>query len=153
NVVEWLHRDGGSATLADNETELFTAADFGIGAGLLNWNVTTGGTSAVIIEADGAAVAPTGTVNGANTIRVRYDNASGDTTRAQTVKIQASNPSNGKSWFKRRTVRVVEWLQRCGGKPVLAENETEVFTSAQLGLAGSVDWSVDTGATNAFIVE
>src|SRR5690606_27136664 len=68
NVVEWLHRDGGSATLADNETELFTAADFGIGAGLLNWNVTTGGTSAVIIEADGAAVAPTGTVNGANTI-------------------------------------------------------------------------------------
>ena len=153
NVINWLDRDGGSATITENEVEEFNAADFGIGAGPLNWDVTTGGTDAVIIEADGVALGPTGTTNGASTIKVRYDNASGDSTRAQSVKIQATNPANGKIWYNRRTVRVIEWLQSYGGYPSAAANETEVFASADLGFAGSVDWDVSTGGTSAIIVE
>ena len=153
NVVEWLDRDGGSANTAENETEVFNAADFGIGAGPLNWDVTTGGTDAIIIEADGVAVGPTGTVNGASTIKVRYDQASADNTRTQSIKIQGTHPGNGKIWYKRRTVRVIEWLQSFGGYPSNADNETEVFASADLGIAGPVDWDVSTGGTNAVIVE
>ncbi len=104
NVVEWKNTGGGDPIPGRNITEVFNAANFGIGAGGLNWDVTTGGIAAVIIEADGAVMAPAGTVNGATTIKVRYDNASGDLTRAQTVKIQATHPVSGKSWFKRRTV-------------------------------------------------
>ena len=91
-------------SLVRNMIETFNAADFGIGAGALNWDVTTGGTQAVIVEADGVAVAPTGTVVGATIVKVRYDNISADLTRAQTVKIQATHPGNGKIWFQRRTV-------------------------------------------------
>lgn len=104
NVIEWKNIGGGDAVVGRNMTEVFDAANFGIGAGGLNWDVTTGGISAVIIEADGAIIAPTGTVNGATTIKVRYDTQSGDLTRAQTVKIQATHTGSGKMWFKRRTV-------------------------------------------------
>lgn len=153
SVIEWLDRDGGSAIVTDNETEDFTDATFGIGPGPLNWDVTTGGTTALIIEADGAPVGPIGTVNGASTIKVAYDNASTDTTRAQTVKIQATNPANSKIWYKRRTVRLIEWLQRCGGHADVAKNPTEVFTSANMGMAGAVNWDVSTGGADGFIVE
>lgn len=104
NVVEWKNIGGGDPIVGRNMTEVFNAADFGIGAGALNWDVTTGGTDAVIIEADGAPVAATGTLNGATTITVRYDTRSGDISRAQSVKIQAVHPGNGRAWFKRRTV-------------------------------------------------
>lgn len=104
NVIEWKNTGGGDPIPGRNMTEVFDAANFGIGAGPLNWDVTTGGIAAVIIEADGAPIAPAGTVNGATTIKVRYDTHSGDLTRAQTVKIQATHTGTGKSWFKRRTV-------------------------------------------------
>ncbi|MFT3701508.1 MAG: hypothetical protein QM802_04020 [Agriterribacter sp.] len=104
NVVEWKNTGGGDPQTGRNITEVFDAANFGIGAGPLNWDVTTGGIAGVIIEADGAIIAQTGTVNGATTIKVRYDNASGDLTRAQTVIIQATHQASGKSWLKRRTV-------------------------------------------------
>jgi hypothetical protein len=104
SVVEWKNIGGGDPVPGRNMTEIFNAADFGIGAGALNWDVTTGGTQAVIIEADGALVAPSGTVAGATTVKVRYDNRSNDLTRAQTVKVQATHPGNGKIWYKRRTV-------------------------------------------------
>lgn len=104
NVIEWDNIGGGDPVPERNMTEDFNAADFGIGAGALNWDVTTGNVNAVIIEADGAPVAPTGTHNGASTIKVRYDNQSGNLTRAQTVRIQATHPGTGRSWFKRRTV-------------------------------------------------
>jgi len=104
NVVEWKNIGGGDPIAGRNMTEVFNAANFGIGAGALNWDVTTGGIAAVIIEADGAIIAPAGTVNGATTVKVRYDTQSGDLTRAQTARIQATHPVSGKSWFKRRTV-------------------------------------------------
>ncbi|HEX6225540.1 MAG TPA: hypothetical protein VFZ52_14080 [Chryseolinea sp.] len=107
NVIEWLNRNGGNARLCVNNQEVFNAADFGIGAGALNWDVTTGGAQAVIIEADGASVAPTGTVAGALTITVNYNNVSADATRANSVKIQATNPANGKVWYRRRTVLAI----------------------------------------------
>ncbi|MGI9543305.1 MAG: hypothetical protein ACR2MX_08600, partial [Cyclobacteriaceae bacterium] len=104
NVIEWKNIGGGDPVVDRNMTEEFDAGDFGIGAGPLNWDVTTGNVNAVIIEADGAAIAATGTHNAATRIKVRYDNKSGDLTRAQTVRITATNPGDGKSWFKRRTV-------------------------------------------------
>lgn len=107
NVIEWKNIGGGDPIPDRNMTEIFNAADFGIGPGALNWDVTQGGTSAIIIEADGVTIGPTGTHNGATTIKVRYDNTSGDLTRAQSVKIQATHPGNGKVWFKRRTVFLV----------------------------------------------
>ncbi|GEM_PF-3099182 len=107
NVIEWLDRLGGNPGLCVNNEEVFNAVDFGIGAGVLNWDVTTGSTSAVIVEADGASIAPSGTVNGANSIKVNYNNVSADTTRQNSVKIQATNPANGKIWYKRRTVNLI----------------------------------------------
>jgi hypothetical protein len=154
NVIEWLYRVGGHAVVADNETELFNAADFGSGAGPVNWDVTTGGASAVIIQADGAAVAPAGTVNGATTILVRYDNASTDTTRAQTVKVQATNPASGKVWFKRRTVLAAEWAAWPGAQANTALNPTETLTAADMGFpAGTLlNWHVGRGGVNPVIV-
>jgi hypothetical protein len=125
NVVEWKNTGGGDPVQGRNMTEEFEVADFGIGAGPYNWDVTMGGTNAVIIEADGAAVGPTGTHNGANRITVRYDNKSGGLDKADTVKIQATNPSNGKSWFKRRTVfRVIVAVHA-------TDNESHEISSVQ----------------------
>ena len=113
NVIEWLNRTGGDPRLCvnSNNKEVFNAADFGIGPDPLNWDVTTGNTDAVIIEADGNPIAPTGVVAGALSIRVDYNNASADATRANSVKIQATNPNNGKIWYKRRTVNAVACLR------------------------------------------
>ena len=109
NVIEWLNRTGGDPRLCvnNNNKDVFNAADFGIGPDPLNWDVTTGNTDAVIIEADGNPIAPTGVVAGALSIRVDYNHASADATRANSVKIQATNPNNGKIWYKRRTVNAV----------------------------------------------
>jgi len=107
NVIEWSNKQGGKPQLCINNEEVFNAADFGIGGGPLNWDVTTGGTQAVIIEADGASIAPAGTVNGATTIKVNYNTVSADLTRANSVKIQATNPGSGKIWYKRRSVTII----------------------------------------------
>ncbi len=105
NVIEWKNIGGGDPVLGRNMTEVFDADNFGFDPGVaVNWDVTTGGVAAVIIEADGAAIAPVGTVNGAVTIKVRYDTQSGDLTRAQTAIVKATHPVSGSSWFKRRTV-------------------------------------------------
>lgn len=105
NVIEWKNIGGGDPIPGRNMTEVFDADNFGFDPGVaVNWDVTTGGVAAVIIEADGAVIAPAGTVNGAVTIKVRYDTQSGDLTRAQTVIVKATHPVSGSSWFKRRTV-------------------------------------------------
>ncbi len=104
SVIEWENIGGGDPVAARNMEETYNAADFGIGAGALNWDVTQGTVDAQIIEVDGVAVAPTGTHNGATIIKVRYPNVSGDLTRNQSVKIKATHTGSGKSWFKRRTV-------------------------------------------------
>ncbi|WP_221392464.1 S1 family peptidase [Dyadobacter sp. NIV53] len=107
NVVETLVKIGGNARLCVNNEEVFNAASFSIGAGALNWDVTTGSPDAIIVEADGASIAPVGTLNGATTIRVNFNNTSIDATRANTVVIRATNPANGRAFFKRRTVNAV----------------------------------------------
>ncbi len=114
NVIEWLDRQGGEAVLCVNNEEIFNAADFGIGGGALNWDVTNGGTIALIIEADGASIAPSGTVNGAISVKVNYNTVSANANRAKAVKIQATNPGNSKAWFKRRTVTDIAFAATTG---------------------------------------
>ncbi|MEM9544886.1 MAG: hypothetical protein AAGA77_02885 [Bacteroidota bacterium] len=104
SVIDWKNVGGGDPVLARNMVETFNAADFGVGSGALNWDVTTGNVNAQIIEADGSTIAPTGTHNGATSIKVRYPNASTDLTRTQTVRIRATHPGSGNAWFKRRSV-------------------------------------------------
>ncbi|MBT6228772.1 MAG: hypothetical protein HOI47_19190, partial [Candidatus Scalindua sp.] len=107
NVIEWTDKEGGNTGLCLNDEEVFNAANFGIGEGALNWDVTdaaTGEPKALIVEKDGIAIPHSGTAIGATTIKVNYNKESASASIEDSVKIKATNPANGKSWFKRRTV-------------------------------------------------
>jgi hypothetical protein len=105
NVVETLVKVGGDPRLCLDDQENFNSANFHIGGGSVNWNVTGGGTNAVIIEANGNSIAPVGTFNGATTIRVAYNNTSANASRANTVIIRATDPADAtRTFIKRRTV-------------------------------------------------
>ena len=104
NVVEWVTRLGGDLRLCVNNEEVFSAADFNLGAGPFDWDVTTGGTSAVIVEADGLSIVPTGAVAGASSIKVSYNSVSADALVGNTVIVQATDTVGGTVAFKRRTV-------------------------------------------------
>ncbi len=147
SVVEWLDRFGGYPNTGDNGTEVFTSADFGF-AGPINWDVSTGGANGFIVETGGTAA------TGLASITVRYDNASADQTRANSVVIRATNPVGGAVVIKRRTVFAAEWFAWPGGQGTTALNPEERYRSSDMGYAAgtAVDWDVSVGTANGLII-
>jgi hypothetical protein len=88
-VAQLIARTGGDPRLCVNNEETFTSANLGL-AGAVTWDVTTGLADATIVEADGASIAPVGTVV-ATSIKVNYNNVTADATVANAVKIQATS--------------------------------------------------------------
>lgn len=108
NVVETQVRNGGDPRLCLDDDEVFNSAAFHIGGGPVNWNVSGGGTSAVIVEANGNSIAPVTSVAGATSIRVVYNHISASAGRGDTVIIRATNPGDPTLTFiKRRTVNAI----------------------------------------------
>lgn len=105
-VDAWVAWPGGKTTTSLNPEEEFTSENFDL-IGDVNWDVGSGGVSAIIVSASDTSntnLTPVNatTVSGKNRIRVRYDNVSPSSIETDTVKIVATDGNT--TTEKKRTI-------------------------------------------------
>lgn len=121
----------------------FTDADNDIA--VINWVQTSG--NPVVLSAGG--VGPSVNFNSpAANGDLEFDVTATDSTQGL-----AHAPGNSVSAPAHVVVRIVEWLAWPGGQVTTDRNPFEQITSAEMGLAGAVDWDTGTGTIRGEIIQ